>query len=239
MMKIFITLFKTESRLVLRGIDTLFFGIGFPVIVALFMGILMKGTPTFDSSFAAVSTIGICATGLMGMPLTLSDYRHRHILKRYSVTPLSPQLILMAQAIINIVIAFISLLVVYLIMTLCFGFTFQGNVFLFLISFLLIAFAMFGFGMMIASISRDMKMANLLCTLIYFPMIFLSGTVIPYDVMPAFLQNIMDFVPLKIGIDLLNHFALNMSMDTMVPIVTLLAIGGICIIISIQKFRWV
>lgn len=237
-MKAFLTLLKTESKLVIRGIDTLFFGIGFPIVTALCIGVLMKDSPTFPATFASVSTIGICATGCMGLPLTLADYRHRKILKRYSVTPLSPSLILLAQFLINVVISLISLGMVYVVMKICFQFEFQGNLGMFFLSFLLITFTIYGLGMLIASISPNIKIANLLCTILYFPMIFLSGTVVPYDVMPSFIQRIMDFSPLKIGIDLLNSFALNIPMNMVFPTICLCMIGSICTCISIKCFQW-
>lgn len=237
-MKAFITLLKTETLLIIRSVDTIFFGIGFPAVIAVFMGILVKDRDIFNASFAAISTIGICATGLMGIPLTIANYRHQKILKRYSVTPMSPLLILLAQFVINLFIALLSLLVVYLIMTIGFDFNFKGSVSMFLLSFTLITFAIYGFGMMIASVAPNLKTANFLCTLVYFPIIFLSGTVIPYDVMPRFLQVIMNFSPLKQGIDLLNNYALCIKTDTLLPILCLSFIGILCSLISVKTFKW-
>lgn len=238
-MKAFLTMLKIESMLVIRSMDTVFFGIGFPAVVAVFMGILVKNPEIFYGSFAAVSTIGICATGLMGIPLTIADYRHRKILKRYSVTPVSPLLILLAQFIINLVIALLSLLAVYLIMAVCFGFRFRGSVIYFLLSFGLITFAMYGFGMMVASVSRNVKTANTLCTVIYFPMIFLSGTVVPYEVMPGFLQTVMDFGPLRQGIALLNRYAAGADTALLLPVIYLSAVGVVSTVIAIKTFRWI
>lgn len=237
-MKSFMMQLKIESILMVRSIDSIFFGIGFPIVVALFMGILIKDQQALDETFSAISTIGICATGLMGLPLTISDYRHRKILKRYSVTPISPWRILMAQFIINFVVALLSLVAVFFVMTFIFQFNFKGNLVLFLLAFTLNVFAMYGFGMMIASVSPTVKTSNLLCTLIYFPMIFLSGTVVPYSVMPEVVQHIMDFSPLKIGIDLMNHYAIGATIDVVMPVACLIIIGIICTFISTKCFKW-
>lgn len=40
-----------------------------------------------EQSFGALCTISICAGGLMGLPLVISEYRERKILKRFQVTP--------------------------------------------------------------------------------------------------------------------------------------------------------
>ena len=237
-MKQFLTVLKIETNLMLRSINTVFFGVGFPAVVAIFMGILMKDSKSFDSTFAAISTIGICATGLMGLPLAISDYRHKKVLKKYCVTPMSPGIILLVQGIINYVTALVSLVIVYGIMSVGFGFTFTGNWLLFLASFTLTAFSMYGIGFMIASISKDMKMANLLSSLAYFPMILLSGTIIPYEIMPSSFQIVMNIMPLKHGIDVLNATALSITTDTTMPIILLFTIGIICTGISIKYFRW-
>lgn len=237
-MKPFLTLLKIETRLVLRGVDTIFFGIGFPAVVAVFMGILVKDAAIFSQSFAAISTIGICATGLMGMPLTIAEYRHRNVLKRYQVTPMSPVWLLLVQFLIQLTIALCPLAVVYWIMHICFNFQFQGSIAAYLGTFLLISFAIYGLGMMIASVSRNMKTANFLCTLLYFPMIFLSGTVIPYDMMPGFLQHCMDISPLTQGIKVLNSIALQTPITLWQPLLLLTIMGILCTIISITSFKW-
>lgn len=237
-MKAFLTILRMESCFVLRGIDTLFFGVGFPALVAICLCLLVQDTNALASSFAAVSTIGICATGLMGIPLTLADYRHRKVLKRYCVTPISPFWILFTQFVINFVIALLSMLVVYWIMYADVSLPWQGNALYFLFSFILNAFALYGVGLLIASVSPTVKIANLICTLLYFPMIFLSGTVIPYELMPAFLQRIMDFSPLTQGIVLLNHMFLQNDAAIGIPILVLLVIGCSSWIVSVRCFRW-
>ncbi len=61
--------------------------------------ILKKGKPVFygtvadytfiQQSFGALASISICAGGVMGLPLVVSDYRSKQILKRFKVTPLA------------------------------------------------------------------------------------------------------------------------------------------------------
>lgn len=237
-MKTFLEVVKIETKLMIRSINTIFFGIGFPAVVAIFMGILINDKTTFNMMFGAISTIGICATGLMGLPLAIADYRHKKVLKRYFVTPISPSLILLVQGIINYITAVVSLFIVYGIMNMGFGFTLKGSWVVFLASFTLLTFSMYGIGFMIASISKNMKIANLLATITYFPMLLLSGAMIPYSLMPSLLQNVMNVMPLRHGIDLLNATSLSLPLDTTGPIFILLSIGIVCTGISIKYFKW-
>ena len=47
----------------------------------------------------------ICAGGVMGLPLVISDYRGKNILKRYKVTPISPAIIMTGIAVISVAVA--------------------------------------------------------------------------------------------------------------------------------------
>ena len=88
-MKTFKTMLKTELKLSLRGMDMFIFAICMPVVVIVLLGIIYGDKPAFadaeytflQQSFGAVSTMAICAGGLMGLPLVVLDYRTRKILK--------------------------------------------------------------------------------------------------------------------------------------------------------------
>ena len=78
------------------GMDMFIFAICAPLVVLVLLGILYGDKPAFEGagytnfleqSFGALTTISICAGGVMGLPLVVSEYRSRHILKRYQVTP--------------------------------------------------------------------------------------------------------------------------------------------------------
>ncbi|HWQ31044.1 MAG TPA: ABC transporter permease [Negativicutes bacterium] len=246
-MKAFSTLFRTESRLMLRDMNVPIFGVGFPVIFAVILGWITGAKPAFEGadytflqqSFGALVSIGIWATGLMGMPLTISDYRHRKVLKRFKVTPVSPAMLLLVQFVINLMMSLVSLLLVYAICSLLFGYMMTGSFGTFILSYLLVLLAMYGIGMMLASISPDMKTANILCSLAYFPMLLLSGATVPYEVMPKLMQKAMDFLPQTQGIKLMKASSLGIPAGDMTfQVILMLGIATLCIIVSLRYFRW-
>lgn len=63
---------------------------------------------------------------------------------------------------------------------------------------------MFSLGMVIASLCKTVKIANVVTTFVYFPMLFLSGATIPFEIFPTFLQNVATILPLTHGIQLLK-----------------------------------
>ncbi len=246
-MKAFRTLFRSEFRLSLRDMNIPIFGIAQPIIVAIIIGLVSGNKPAFEGasysfieqSFGAFAAICICATGLMGMPLLLADYRHKKILKQFMVTPVSPAMMLYVQFAVNLIMSVISLISVYILCSLFWGYKMDGNVGIFLVSYLLVVVAIYSIGMMLASIAPNMKTANLLCTLIYFPMLFFSGATIPYEIMPKGARYVMDILPLTQGVKLLKAAALGLPVDhALLSIVILVAVSVLCIILSIKYFRW-
>lgn len=229
-MKQLLTLVKIEGRLGIRGIDGIFFGIIMPIGIALLIGVIGGDQPAYEgaefsyieSSFASLITVGICATAFMGIPLTISDYRDKKILKHYFVTPISPGILLLTQVIINMITAITSAFGVYLTVKLAYGYEMKGAVLEFLLSFLLVLASMYGIGMMMASVCNSVKKANMVCTLVYFPMLFLSGATIPYEILPKTLQRFSDILPLTQGIKLLKGCSLGTAETILVlPIVVM------------------
>ena len=246
-MKAFKTIFKTELKLSLRGMDMLIFAICMPVVVFVILGIIYGSKPasegagyTFlEQSFGAVTAIAICAGGVMGLPLVVSDYRNRKILKRFKVTPVSPTLILLAQVAVCAVYSFASLVLIYLASVLFFGCSFNGSWPVFLGFYLLVMLSMFSIGMLVGGVSKDMKTASVLCCVLYFPMLIFSGTTLPYEVMPKALQKVADFMPLTQGIKLLKASSLGLpTQSVLLPIVVMVVLAVICIGISIRFFKW-
>lgn len=246
-MKALIVLFETNMKLAVREFSGVLFGILLPMGIMLLLGIIYGGKSAFpgadytlmQQAFAGVTAVGICASGLMGLPLTLADYREKKVLKRFKVTPTSPGVMLAAQVGTSLVFAVISSLLVWLTAKLFFGYSMPGSALLFIGAYGLVVLSIFSIGMVITSVSRNIKTVNLLCSLIYFPMFFLSGATIPYEIMPRGLQWAADFMPLTQGIKLLKGISLNTPLEsTAAPVLILAATGILGILISLKTFRW-
>ncbi|WP_246566369.1 ABC transporter permease [Tissierella simiarum] len=246
-MKTFSTMLKTELKLSLRGMDMFIFALCMPVVMVIILGIIYGNKPAFDGaqytfleqSFGAVSTIAICADGVMGLPLVISDYRNKKILKRFKVTPISPALILMVQVTIYMLYSIVSLILVYAVAALFFQFHFAGSMLQFLGAYFLVMLSMFSIGMMVGGVSPDMKTASVIASILYFPMLIFSGATLPYEVMPSALQKAANFLPLTQGIKLLKAASLGLSTkNVMFSIIVMTVLSAVCIIISIRFFKW-
>ncbi len=246
-MKTFKALLKSETKLSLRGMDMVIFAICMPVVVVIILGAVFGNKPAFEGSnysfleqsFGAVSTIAICAGGVMGLPLVVSEYRSRKILKRFKVTPISPALILAVQVVIYALYSFASLILVYGVAALLFDFRLYGSFLPFLGAYLLVIVSMFSIGLLVGGISPNTKIAGVIASLLYFPMLIFSGATLPYEVMPSVLQKVADVMPLTQGIKLLKAASLGLPMNSvLVPVILMIVIAVICTGISLRFFKW-
>lgn len=243
-MNTFLTLLRIEGKLVWKGIDILIFGICFPIILATLFGYLLSkddlsGASNFELSYAAVITIGVLATGVMGVPLTIADYRHRGILKRFQVTPVSPLQILFAQGLIQLSSAIVSFIGVTLVYHLFFDYELKGSWSVFLLTYSFVIVAMYSIGIFIGSVVPDQKSANVWSSIAYFTMLLFSGATIPYEAMPRFFQWLMDILPLSHGIHLLKRATTGEAITDSIFNIVILAL---CIVIglwgTIKFFKW-
>ena len=246
-MRAFSTMVKTELKISLRSMDMMIFGVLMPIVVVIILGVIYGDKPAspgasysfLTQSFGAVASIGICATGAMALPLEVSDYRNKKILKRFKVTPISPSMILFVRVVINAIIAIFSLCLVSLVSAFFFGFRMDGSWIKFLGAYLLVMLSIYSVGMMIAAIAPNIKTANLFICVFYFPMLIFSGATLPYEVMPAALQKVADVMPLTQGIKLLKAATLGLPADgVLLPIIVMIALAVVCITVSIRFFRW-
>ena len=246
-MKSFMTMLKTELKLSLRGMDMFIFAICMPIVVLVTLGIIYGSKPAFEGanytfleqSFGAITSIAICAGGVMGLPLVVSDYRSKHILKRFKVTPVDPILILLVQVTIYALYSLVSMISLFLVAKLFFKFNMQGSILNFILGWLLVMISMFSIGIMVGGISKDSKIAGVIASVLYFPMLIFSGATIPYEVMPNIMKKIVDILPLTQGIKILKSAVLGQSIENMIiPIFIMLIITAICSVVAIKCFKW-
>ena len=243
-MKRFAVLSATEFKLSMRSFDMVLFGLLMPIAVIVVIGLIYGGrnaggAAMIGDSFGAYLAIGICAVGLMGLPLTLSDYRQKKILKRLAVTPAHPGLLLGVQMFVQALVAVFSAVLVTGTAVLFYGYAPNGPPALMIASYLLVLLSIFSMGLCIASVAPDAKKAGLYCSIAYFPMLLLSGTTVPFEAFPPGVQKVAAVLPLSQGIMLINGIASGDAVAAHTPRILILAgIAMACAVVSLTTFRW-
>ena len=245
-MKRFLTFLKVEGKLSLRSPDGIISGIGMPVGVLLLIAVVAGSQSAggadysfLQSAFASLLTVGICATAFMGLPLTIADYRDKKILKHFFATPIRPFMILSVQVVIGMLTSFFSAALVTVLAVFGFGYRMEGDPFLFIGAFLLVMLSMYSIGMILASLCKTVKIANVVTTFVYFPMLFLSGATIPFELFPDTVQKVCNVLPLTHGIKLLKAVSLNMwSQEIWISVALLIVFAVVGCILSVVSFKW-
>lgn len=241
-MKQFMRLYKVEQKLFFRSADVFIFNLCMPVValllIAMIAGDKSVGDITYlQSAFAALSSVGICCSAFMSIPILMVDYRDKKVLKSFYCSPCSPATLLGADTLCSAVMCGISAMLVALTAVIGFGYRMEGSVIAFIGAWLLTLISMFSIGLLIASLCRTVKSMNVATSLLYFPMLLFSGATIPYEVFPKGMQKIADFMPLSQGIKLMKAVSAGTEVN-MTGIVVLVVIAILCTGIAVKTFRW-
>lgn len=246
-MRAFSTLLGVELKLSLRDMNMPIFALAMPVVVMFIIGMMFGAQPAFegapytfvDQSVSAVAAIAICAGGAMGLPIMVSSSRQRKVFKRFFVTPVGVEMILGVQVAVYALYAIVSALLVFAVACLFFGYQFFGSLPLFLGSFVLVMAAMFGIGLLVGGLAPNERTANLAATLLYFPMLLLSGGTIPYEMMPYPVQVVSDVLPLTQGIKLMKASSLGLPLDQIwLPLIIMAVWALVCSFLAWRFFKW-
>ncbi len=246
-MNCFITLFKNELKLNIRNMNMVIFSIIMPLIVLVIL-IFIYGTETLvegtkynfiEQSFGALCTISICASGLMGLPLLISEYRERKILKHFQVTPVSPQKLLIIEFIIYVTYCVVSTLTLFLVSILFLKIKIYGSLATFLGSWILTMVSTLSIGIMVGGIAKNTKSVSVIASILYFPALIFSGATLPFEIMPNVVQKIISYFPITQGIQLMKATFLGLPIENIkLPIIFMVATTLICFSIAIKFFRW-
>ena len=244
-MKRFWKMYQVEQKIFFRSPDVILFNLIMPLVTLILITIIAgnknaadSGLTYLQSAYVALSTVGICCSAFMSIPITIVECRSQGILRRMYCSPCSPARLLACDTICSGVMAIFSTLILTVAAVVVFGYRMEGNVFAYLAAWLLTMISMFSIGLMIASLCRTTKSMNVATSLLYFPMLLFSGATIPAEVFPPWFQTVAKLMPLGTGIDLLKSVSMGCYDRITVSVITLIAITVICGTIAVKTFRW-
>lgn len=245
-MKQFFRLYTIEQKLFFRSPDVFIFNLCMPVVTLIIIGLIAgsrmagnSGLTYLESSFVAISSVGICCSAFMSIPIVLVDYRDKKILKHFYCSPCSPVRLLLVDVLCSGVMAGLSAVFVAITACLFFGYRMSGNVLLYTGTWLLTLIAMFSIGLLVAAVCKTTKSMNVATSLLYFPMLLFSGATIPYELFPKEMQLVAGYMPLGVGIRLMKSASAGVSVSAMgSEILILVLIAVCCTVIAVKIFRW-
>ena len=246
-MKGFWKLAGMEALLYLREPIASFFTMVFPILLLFLFGSIYGNKPNpfyggrgmVDVSTPAYMAIIIGSTALMSIPIAISTYRERGILRRFRATPLRPAAVLGAEISVHLVMTLLGAALLVVAARLVYGLQFGGTAALVFLALVLSTLSFFSVGFLVASLAPNARVANLVGMVLYFPNLFLSGATFPTEMFPPTIKAIGNFVPMTHIVRLLQGLwfgdPVGRHLTEIVVLGGLLVVGAI---ISALTFRW-
>lgn len=200
----FRTLLQTELKLYLREPMLIFWGLAFPVILLVVLGLAGPKKPEHslgNVKFIVVYTpvvmmLMLTVLSLSAVPAALASYRDKGWLRRLSTTPVGAPRLLAAQLTIAFALEALAVVLILLIARLAFSVPLPGQAGGFLLAILLAMGAMLGFGVLIAAVAPNQRIAAGIGSLLLFPIMFFAGLWVPQAEMGAGLRDVSHYTPL-------------------------------------------
>jgi len=196
-------LLRTEAMLFLREPTAVFWGVVFPLILTVAMGLAgdhhdkqLGGLSLVDVYVPVAMAMIVTILSVQMLPVILTSYREKGILRRLSTTPVRPRALLGADVVVNVCVVISAVLVIAVVGKLAFQVSLPTQGFGFALTLALTAAAMIALGMLVASVSTTTRISQGIGTLLFFPMMFFAGLWIPRQQMSSGLRHASDFTPL-------------------------------------------
>jgi ABC-2 type transport system permease protein len=236
-----------ELKLYLREPAATFFTIVFAPMLLLLFGTIYgnKPNPFFggrgmvDVSVPSYIAIIIISVGFMGIPIATAANREAGVLRRFRMTPLKPVAYMISNIASYYVMTAVGVAALVVVGKAVYGMKFQGNVFSVWAGFTLGSLAFFSLGYLIAGVASTARIAQAVGMIAAFPMMFLSGSAIPLEVLPQSVRNISRFLPVTHVVTLMRGLWAGESWDKhLTELIVLGSVLIIGIILSARFFRW-
>lgn len=196
---------KFEFLMFCKNYVSAFFLLLFPSVMLVTFGSIYGNKPmdiygghgSIDMFVPSYSGMVIAVTGLMSIPLSVCDYREKGVFKRYYATPIKPAYVIYSQMIINTLMTILGMLIVVIVSKFFYHVKITENLLQCFLIFFLSMMAIFPIGFFIGGIAPNVKSVSAISYFIYFPMLFLTGSTIPYEILSPSVQHFAQFLPLS------------------------------------------
>ena len=246
-MRAFWKLTWVECKLYFRVPIMAFFTLVLPLMILFLFGGIFGNKPSplyngygfVDVSVPAFTALIICMGSVLSLPITLANYRENGTLRRFRATPVRPATVLGAQLVMQFLMALTGMLLLVLAGKLVYGLRFGGNALSVLAAFGLSCLSFFALGMLLAGVMPSVRVASILGNVLLYPMIYLSGSAIPMEVMPPVMRTISRFIPLTHVVTLLQGLWKGEAWSKhWMELIVLSAILVVSSLLAVKIFRW-
>jgi ABC-2 type transport system permease protein len=234
-------------KLYLREPIATFFTLAFPPMMVLLFGAMYGNAPaslfggygSMDISMPGYTAMILGTVGFLGVPITISGYRESGVLRRFRATSLQPLTYILTDVVANLVITLLGMVGLVIVGWLLYRVRFEGQAITVILAVMYSGLSMFSIGYLIASLAPGARTAQVVGMVIFYPMMFLSGSGIPLEVMPENIRRLADFLPLTYVVRLLRGLWFGDAWtDHLLEMAVLGGVLVVCTVLAARFFRW-
>jgi ABC-2 type transport system permease protein len=193
---------------------------------------LAQDLPLFVSIFISINAA-------LSLIAVISIYREGGILKRLRATPLRPAMILGAHVLVKLFFTGVSLLLTVLAGRRFYPVPLHAHVAGFSLAVVVTTVAILCMSFVIASMVGTARFAQLIGSVVFYPMLAVSGMFVPLSSMPRPLELLGSVLPMSHAVALLRGAWVGASWLTLLPHLGALALTiAICLALTTRVFRW-
>jgi ABC-2 type transport system permease protein len=142
-----------------------------------------------------IIAMSVMTSSLSGAVNMNAELRQKGVIRKLSTTPITRTDWILSNILYQFILAVISTMAILVVSYAVFSVRLQINGWLFVLL-VLEVFAFGGIGMILTRVANEAESATAAANFIMFPMMFLSGSFFPLEMMPGFLQTIARILPL-------------------------------------------
>jgi ABC-2 type transport system permease protein len=245
--KVLLKLAWLEIKLLAREPLTLMFSFLFPILVLVLLGGIFGNERMDSGAFAGIKMVEwyvpsyialvVASIGTISLPVHLSSYRERGVLRRFRASGVSEAALLGSQLLVSLGVAFIGALIITILGMLAYGTAVPSSPVAVGLAYVVGVFCFSAIGVLLASLAPTARAAQSIGMLLWFVMLFVSGTSAPLDRLPAWMLGVGKALPLyHVVLTLVDPWIGRGSNWAQLGIVA--AIGGVATLVSLRLFRW-
>jgi ABC-2 type transport system permease protein len=236
-----------EAKLFAREPLAMFWGLAFPAVLLLALGLFFPGgdTPSpdldgyrlVDLYAPIVLALALATLAFATLPAILATYRERGVLRRLRTTPASPARLVNAQLILQVTVALVAGGLAVAAGVIVFDIPLPGSPVAFVLVYLLAAASMLAIGLLIGAVAPTVSSGQAIGMAVYFPMLFFAGVYVPRGAMSEGLRAVSDLTPSGAAVQALTDTWSGVAISTSSLIVmAAYAIGAG--VLAALVFRW-
>jgi ABC-2 type transport system permease protein len=166
-----------------------------PFITTAGASILSKEFRFIEFFVPGIIAMSVMTSSLSGAVNMNAELRQKGVIRKLSTTPITRTDWILSNILYQFILAVISTTAILVVSYAVFSVRLQINAWLFVFT-VLEVFAFGGIGMILTRVANEAESAVAAANFIMFPMMFLSGSFFPLEMMPGFLQTIARILPL-------------------------------------------